>query len=266
MTYSQEPRQLKDFDVLGVGASRRERLLKETGFCALSIHPSLIPKEQRATYEAVLSETLQWLKPQAVHEVKINKSPEDFMFPLLLEDLKKEFPRTAHYLKAELKEVLKSYLNEFPWQGSLLTEQFHYFPVFLKRKFQDSHLYLIAQKEWLWSYLSFADFGFPPREKGRIVANPSLQSLHVTSEIIEVQLTPGVYIYYYDYSQKKVRGAKLDVHDAAVVDILQEDRKYSLDQLLEQVLMLDLVGSLSREVWMKKLSYLRGEGIILESG
>ncbi|WP_413287580.1 hypothetical protein [Bdellovibrio sp. HCB337] len=265
MAYSEDSRQLKDYEVLGVGASRRETLLQGAGSFILETHPELVPPSQKALYEAVLDETLHWLKPQAIREVKINKPASDFLLQVLLEDLKKYFPHTAQALKTDLKEILKSYLQEFPWQGPLLTEHFRYLPVFLKRKFQDSRLYLMAQREWLWSYLSFADFGFPPQEEGRIIANPSLQSLYTTFEIPELHLTEGLYIFYYDYSQRKVREHKLEVYDAAVVDLLQEDRKYTLDQLKEQVLLMELDANLPGDVWVKKFSSLAEEGIILVS-
>lgn len=265
MAQSQDARQLKDYEVLGVGASRREKVLGGGGDIILELHRELVPDSQKALYEAILEETLQWLKPQAIHEAKINKPAQDFLLQALLEDLQKQFPHTVKLLNRDLKEILTSYLEEFPWQGPLLTEQFRYFPVFLKRKFQDSRLYLTAQREWLWSYLSYADFGFPPQEQGRIIANPSLQSLYTLFELPELHLTEGLYIFYYDYSQGKVREYKLDVYDAAVVDMLQEDRKYTLDQLIEQVQMMELDANLPREVWAKKLSYLKGNGIILES-
>lgn len=183
----------------------------------------------------------------------------------LLEDFQRHFPVTTKALGADLKENLKSYLHEFPWQGPLLTEHFRYFPVYLKRKTQDSRLYLMAQKEWLWSYLSFADFGFPPQEQGRVIANPSLQILYMLFEIPELQLTEGLYIFYYDYSRGKVREYKPDIYDAAVVDLLQEDRKFTLDQLIDQVQMIELDRTLAREIWVKKFSSLAEQGIILVS-
>jgi hypothetical protein len=264
-----EIRQLKDYDVLGVGACRRERLMADLGAKTLLTHSYLIPQAQRPIYKAILEETVQWLKPQEVREVppseKFKKAPGDYLVQLLLEDFQREFPKTSSYLKTELVEVVKLYLLEFPWQGPLLSDHFRYFPVFLKRKFQDSHLFLIAQKEWFWSYLSFADFSFPAPEPGRILVNPSMQSLYSVAEVEEVQLTPGLFLVYYDYARQKVLDFEVDIWDAAVVDLLQEDRKYTLDQLIEQVLLVELDASLSREEWQKKLFYLTSEGIILES-
>ena len=138
--------------------------------------------------------------------------------------------------------------------------------IFLKKKFQDSRLYLIAQKEWLWSYLSFADFGFPTPEEGRMILNPSLQSLYSAEEVAEVELSPGLTVFYYDYVRKSIREYKMDIWDAAVADALQEDRKYTLDQLLGQLLLMELESPLSSGEWRKKLSYLTTQGIILVSG
>ncbi len=260
MPYLQEPRQLKDYDVLGVAACRREYLLADNNTKILLTHSYLIPETHRIVYEAILEETLLWLKPQEVRQ----GNSDDFL-QVLLEDFRREFPKTSSYLKLDLTEVMRSYLSEFPWQGPLLSGHFRYFPIFLKRTVHDSDLYLIAQKEWFWSYLSFADFGLPSHEQGRILLNPSLQSLYCTSKVEEVELTPGLTFFYYDYSLQRVREYKGDPWDAIVVDLLHEDRKYSLDQLIEQALMMKLEVSLSRQEWLKKFFYLKSEGILLES-
>jgi hypothetical protein len=261
---TQEPRQLKDYDVLGVGACRRAGLVADPSPKVLLTHSYLIPEAGKPIYEAILSETLQWLKPQEVREQRSKAS----LLQVLLEDLQRQFPKTATQLTATLKvklaEVVASYLLEFPWQGPLLSDHFRYFPVFLKRHFQDQRLYLIAQKEWLWSYLSFADFGIPIQEQGRLLVNPSLQSLYSEVEVEEVQLAPGLALFYYDYSQQKVRDHQMDLWDAAVVDLLQEERKYTPDQLIAQVSLMELETPLSREEWRKKLFYLKAEGILLE--
>jgi hypothetical protein len=266
MTQEKEFRQLKDYDVLGVGALRRERLLREARAVQLITHPELVSISARAIYDAILADTIKWLKPAQILEEKISKSKEELLARLLLEDFRREFPKTSVYLKTELNATLKKYLAEFPWQGPLLSDHFRYFPGFLRTQFQDSRLYLFAQKEWLWSYLSFTDFGSPKQEAGLVRLNPSLQSLYISEEVAEAELTPGLYIYYYDESREQVCEYKMDALDAAVVDLLHEDRKFSLDQLIDQVLMMDLELQLPREAWEKRLSSLISRGIILISG
>ncbi|MGZ3749537.1 MAG: hypothetical protein ACXVCD_19525, partial [Pseudobdellovibrionaceae bacterium] len=239
MTQSQEPRQLKDYNVLGVGAGRRERLLEDPTPKVLLTHPYLIPAAQRPLYESILHETLQWLKPEEVREFpKVTpKGSQELLFQLLLEDFQKEFQKTSFYLKADLPGLMMSYLEEFPWQGPLLSDHFRYFPVFLKQKYQDPRLYLIAQKEWLLSYLNFADLGSPALGEGRLFVNPSLQSLHSDFEVEEVQIKPGLFLFYFDPLFQKVRECQANVGDAAVIDLLQEERKYTFDQLVEQLLL-----------------------------
>lgn len=257
-----EPRQLKDFEILGVGASRRAALLAVPGPRVLWTHRTLIAEDQRPLYEAVLQETLDWLQPLEIREAP-PLSPAA-LFELLRADFLREFPQTSHYLKGHWPELLQAYLREFPWRGPLLSDHFRYLPVFLREQIQDSRLYLMAQREWLWSSLSFMEFGFPASEPGRVFVSPSLQSLYSVTEISEVGLTPGLTVFYYDHARGRVRDYKMDVWDAAVVDLLQEERKFNLDQLLEQALLLE--NSLDREAWLKKLLYLKTEGIILESG
>lgn len=265
MTDNQAVHLLKDFEVLGVGALRREELLAMRGSKVLLTHSSLVPKMQAEIYDSLLRETLGWLKPEQVRTQSLPVPTEEFLIESLLADLKKNFPQTLNYLKGGVRELLKDYLNEVPWQGPLISSHLRYFPVFLKRKFQDSRLYLIAQKEWLWSYLSFSDFGFPPPEQGRMVLNPSLQSLYSAEEVAEVMLSSGLTIFYYDYSSNSLREYKMDLWDAAVADALQEDRKYTLDQLLDQLMLMELDSQLSSEEWLKKLSYLEAQGIIIKN-
>lgn len=263
MANKQELRQVRDYEILGVGALRRELILAAKNEFELLTHPALVPAGQSEMYEGLLRETVAWLKPREVRPVKPPQSAKDFLLEALLEELRREFPQTTAYLKGGLREILADYMKEVPWQGPLLTAHFRYLPVFLKRKFKDTHLYLIAQKEWLWSFLSFADFGFPPAESGRLLANPSMQSLFTDEEIPEVQLTPGLTVFFYNDSKKKLCEYKMDLWDAAIIDALQEDRKLNLSQLLDQLQLMDLETPLAKEEWARKISNLQNEGAVL---
>src|SRR5437868_2781758 len=97
---TQELRQLKDYEVLGVGACRRESLLADPQPKLLLTHPFLIPAEARPIYEAILAETLQWLKPQEVREQKFIETP---FLQLLLDDLQREFPQASASIKSTLQ-------------------------------------------------------------------------------------------------------------------------------------------------------------------
>jgi len=248
-----------------VGALRRAELLTVSGERELLTHPALIPAGQKEVYEAMLQETLRWLKPDHVRVAELPQPKVEFVLEALLEELRRSFPQTTAYLKGGLREILKDYLKEVPWQGPLLSAHFSYLPVFLKRKYQDAQLYLIAQKEWLWSYLSFADFGFPPPEAGRLVVNPSLQSLYTETEVREVGLFPGLTVFYYNYAENKLCEFMIDMGDAAIVDCLQEDRKFTRGQLLDQLLMAEweLSQALSRDEWEKKVLHLQNLGVVI---
>lgn len=257
-----EARQLKDFDILGVGAVRRALLLSDSGPRVLWTHRSLVPPPQTEFYEAVLRETLEWLKPQEVCEAAMLSS-ESFQ-EILWQDFQRHFPQTSNYLKGSSADCLQAYLQEFPWKGPLLTDHFRYFPTYLRRRTKGSRLYLIAQKEWLQACLQYADFGQPVTEVGQVVANPSLQVLYSVEEVFEVGLTPGLTVFYYDAFSGRVLDHKLDVWEAAVLDLLQEERKFCRSQLLEQLLLSE--SALSSEAWGKKLHLLKSKGIILETG
>jgi hypothetical protein len=257
---------LNDYEVLGVGSLRRVGLQSLVGRGSLQVHPSLVPASQRGIYQAILKETLTWLKPQKIVEEKISGDPQEFVLNLLQAEFQKSFRQTAIALKKQSTALVQDYVNEFPWQGPLVSDHFRYFGGYLKTRIHDPGLYVMAQKEWLWSYLSFADFGRIQADPGHVTVNSSLQTLYVPVEVAEVSLTPGFYIYYYDERGGQVREYKMDVEDAAVVDMLQDDRKYTLDQLLDQLMISDLNLRASRKEWQKRILFLRAQGIISESG
>jgi len=255
-------RQLKDYEVLGIGALRRAEVESAPEKIKLLLHPDLVPSSRREIYQQLLTDTCQWLQPSAITEEKIFAPAEDFVYHLLLAEFKKIFPRTVVRLGEGVEILLRNYLAEFPWQGPLLTDHLRYVPLFLRQQFQDPGLNSLALKEWLWSYLQFADFGRVATEAGRVTVNPSLQTLHTEIEVAEVDLSPGLYIYYYEETGRRVHEYRLDLVDAAVVETLQEDRKYTLDQLVEHLLLMDLATKPSQATLRKRVLFLISQGIL----
>lgn len=258
---------MNDYDVLGIGAVRRGDI--EADFEAdarrplLQLHRGLVSPSGVEIYNRLLEQTSKWLRPIQVADVKFLGSAEDYVYFLLFKEFEKSFPLTFLELRnTGVEKFLRGYLSEFPWQGPLLTEHLRYVPIYVAQQFQDSRRSIVAQKEWLRSYLRFADFGSVRSELGRVTLNPSLQILHAPIDVPEIKLSRGVYIFYYDEAAKKVRDHKLEKADAAVVDALQDDRKYTLDQLIEQVLLMEDVKGLTRLTLRNKVFFLAEQGIL----
>lgn len=256
MTQKSELRQLKDYQVLGVGAVRRRQFENLAGSASLVLHPQLVSDSRRVTYDGILQQTLQWLKPKEVLEENFLTNPQEFIFTALLEEFFRIFPQTSIGLEGKELALLRKYLKEFPWQGPLLSDHFRYFPFFLKGQVGDPALYSLVQKEWLLAYLSYADFGLPQRDPGQLVIHPSLQTL---------ALNPGVCLYYYDQNRNEVREHVAEILDAALLDLLLEDRKYSLDQLCAQAQILDPGSRFSEGEIRKRIHFLISKGILLVS-
>ncbi|MBC7371903.1 MAG: hypothetical protein H7326_10080 [Bdellovibrionaceae bacterium] len=262
MLLEKSARTFKDYDVLGVGAVRRAELLASVEPKILQLHPGLVPNSRKLMYDEVLEQTIGWLKPAQVIREKFLGTAQDFVFHLLLQDFSISFPKLSALLPVSAESFLRDYLSEFPWQGPLLTDQLRYVPLFVKQQFQDSGLNLLAQKEWLWSYLHFADFGSVRTEPGRVTLNASLQTLHANVDAPTAGITRGLYIFYYDERSGKVLEHKMQVVDALVVDKLQDDRKYTLDQLIEQVLMMEIRDALSADELRKRVFFLIEQSIL----
>lgn len=256
MTQKPDLRQLKDYQVLGVGAARRRQFEKLAGSVSLVLHPQLVSDSRRVTYEGILRQTLQWLNPKEVLEEKSLTNPQEFIFAALREEFFRIFPQTSRCLDGKELALLKKYIKEFPWQGPLLSDHFRYFPFFLKGQVEDPALCSLAQKEWLLAYLLYADFGLPQRDPGQLVIHPSLQTL---------ALNPGVCLYYYDQTRDEVREHVAELLDAALLDLLLEDRKYTLDQLCQQAQILDSGSRFSESEIRKRIHFLISKGILLVS-
>lgn len=246
---------VRDLDLLTAGALRREAFSSRGETLVLEIFPMLVPPERKDFYRHALQELESWLRPVEVREASLGIPATEFLQESLWQDFQKYFPKTTQQLGEKCRIFLQTYTEEFPWQGGLLTEHFRYFPTWLRQQGLPARK---AQREWLWAFLGFADFGEPRGDLQQILLNPSLQILAWDQKD---DLAEGLYALAYVSAQKKIVEEKLDVAGATLLDLLQEDRKYSVEQLLGQALLqVDVFPS--REEWLKKLFYLQALGII----
>lgn len=263
MTHEVQIRFLNDFDILGVGGLRKKEILSSPNgwqnSLVLQCHAGLIPAEQKSFYDEVLAETLAWLKPLRTQWVQLEEPPEQFLTQILTREFEQIFQKTSQLLGKHRERIFTEYLQEFPWQGPLLSDHFRYLPAFLKQTTKNPELFLTAQKEWLWCFLSYSNFGWPRPEAKVLHLNPSLQVLTVPKSLGDFH--EGLYVLFSDPASSTVREHRLDIIQAEIIDVLSEERKFSRQQLLEQ-----LEGpQTSQDDSSKKLSNLIELGIILDN-
>jgi hypothetical protein len=251
---------LNDYDVLGVGGPRKREaqglaLTSGSTSVFLHCHPSLIPAPRQDFYAAVLKETLTWLSPIEMKNVEESVDLEK----LLAEEFQKSFPRTFAALSSQASGCLQRYLREFPWQGPLLSDQFRYFSAFLKAEGAPLEMALTAQQEWIYLSLSFSDFGSQRADPGVLTVNPSLQVFPVVQPA--GPFMQGLYVYYCEPASGEVKEARLGALEAEILDLLQEERKYTTAQILAHL----EVSTKPPDEVSKKLSKLISQGIILDN-
>lgn len=255
---------LRDVDVVGVGALRRHQLLQmqnEKEFI-LWTHEDCIPPSVHAIYQAELLLTLQWLRP-------VKTEPGPFF------DFQKDqrtlfgriFPETQKALGFTASKVCDSYLAEMDWSSWLLQDHWRYFVGFLRQKFPENiELKELAHWEWVKAWLEIQPFEASQGEAGIVNLNPSLQIVPLTQRNSLLERDQGVYGFVYSEAQESVVERPLDVYDAKIIDLLQEDRKYTPAQLVEMAALSDeITTQLSSVEWEKRFLSLSKDAIIISN-
>lgn len=260
---SSETIAIRDVDVIGVGSKRRRQLedLQQVKGIILKTHEHIIPESVRLIYEEELFRTLQWLRP-----LKVEKAEG---FDLVSEQKKlfsQIFPRTEAALGFTAQKVCDTYLQEMEWSSWLLQDHWRYFVGYLRQRFpQHKQLVDVAYWEWVSAWLEMQPFDIrPSAEDGILSANPSLQIVPVLEDNQTLQREKGMYAFVYSSAQNAVMETKLSPEEALLIDLLQEDRKYTEAQLIEQALLSEeLPQPLTQDQWAASLAKLKGQSIIL---
>lgn len=228
---SSEVIRLRDVEIIGVGAVRRHQLeiLKKNRTLIVQTHEPQIPESVRAIYDAELLRTLEWLRP-----FRVETGPKlDFVGAqeALFDSI---FARTRNVLGVAAYRLRDEYLENMEWSSWLLQDHWRYFVGFLRQKFPgQTDLLELAHWEWVLAWLEIQPFDGDSVEPGILSLNPSLQIVRLTRENLSLSRDKGMYAFVYNETQACVVERPLDVVDAAIIDLLQEDRKYSKKQLLE---------------------------------
>lgn len=244
---------IRDIDVVGVGALRRAQIesIQSEKQIILQTHSAFIPESVRAIYDEELLRTLQWLRPlreEVVQKFDFNKEQKDVFIKI--------FPLTQKLLGLAADKVSSEYLQGMDWSSWLLQDHWRYFSGFVRQKFPNNNeLRELVHWEWVLAWLEIQPFSSIYKEDvGTVVLNPSLQIVRLSKDHPVLQKPEGLYAFVYDPMQMRVVERRLDIHEAAILDLFGEDRKYSVEQIIDAAMLVeDLLSTLSRAEWQDKL-------------
>jgi hypothetical protein len=254
---------VRDLDVVGVGALRQQQLLKLKAEreIILQTHSSFIPATVRAIYDEELQRTLQWLTPaRVIAEADFNFEEE------VLKTFVRIFPKTHLQLGVMSSKLCAEYLKEMEWSSWLLQDHWRYFSGFLRQKYLNKQgLIELVQWEWIHAWLEIQPFVVSGGSSKQLVVNPSLQTLNLSHDNEQIQRSSGLYTFVYHQESVKIIETKIDVYEAALLDLLMGDREYTEEQLLEMALLEELSSPLTKDQWRKKIEALLASHVIMKA-
>ncbi|HWU44734.1 MAG TPA: hypothetical protein VN132_14880 [Bdellovibrio sp.] len=264
---SQDPIYVRDLDVVGVGALRRQQIESWGSHrqIILQSHEAHIPPAVHAVYDEELLRTLHWLRPWQM-------APQEHLN--LLEEHQKTFsrlfPLTEKALGLMASRVRDSYLAEMTWNSWLLQDHWRYFVGFLRKRFpQNQEILDLAYWEWVQAWLEIQPFDLQTNsDSGILTLNPSLQIVPLSSENSLLQRALGIYAFVFSSRLGRVVERSLTPAEALLVDLLNEERKYTSEQLLEMATLSNEPTELSQAnegAWRKKLQNLLETDLVFKN-
>lgn len=258
---------LRDIDIVGVGAKRRQQIeyLQKFRNLILQTHEAQIPEGVRLIYEEELLRTLQWLRPVST------QIGERLDLPFEQQKIfSKIFPLTEKALGFSATKVRNHYLQDLEWSSWLLQDQWRYFVGFLRQRFpQQLQIVDLAYWEWVHAWLEMQPFELNiKKEPGILALNPTLQIVPLLETNMVLEKSKGMYCFIFSPNDNRVVEKPLEAAEALLLDLLQEDRKYNPEQLVEMALLSEEMGvQLCKEAWQNTLhSMLVAEILFVEPG
>lgn len=171
------------------------------------------------------------------------------------------FPKT---LEALDKQGLSSYVQgfEFELKSLNLSADLRWFPVFLKMQNCPRRLLELAEFEYLRAQVYQFDYGPIKLDVNLVGLNPHAQFIEVNEDLPELGRAPGLYCLV--KAGARFFEMELSLPQALILDLLKEDRKYSIDQLIDMAVIHQVKLGLSKEAWMSTISSLIERGVILK--
>jgi hypothetical protein len=194
---------------------------------------------------------------------------QEYFFFMFNEDvdsgsLSSVFPKTLEILH----EKRISYLQE--QFGKTVAEQLmlppsadtsRWFPVFLKFQGVRPEVLEVAEFEYLRHSVKTIDMGGVHTDTGQLTLNPSLQFVELHHEQPKLNRSPGLYCFF--KNQESFLEFKLGIAQALIVDLLQEERKYRFDQLVQMAMTHQLGATKTSQAWEKIIDEMLHLGILI---
>lgn len=253
---------VRDIDVVGIGSLRRHQLLqlvKQNKSFILKTHEAQIPSNVYDVYQQELLSTLHWLRPVQI------LSEENFDWMEEQRSLfRRLFPKTNQILGFTAARICDQYLHELERNTWLLQDHWRYFVGFLRQKFPENKSLLeVVQWEWIHAWLEVQPLDMPKCDPQVVFLNSSFHVVNLAEDNSWLQRVRGVYGFVYSEKKTAIVEKKIDVAEALLLDLLQEDRKYTKSQLLEMVVLSsESVTQLTSQEWEKRFCFLFNNDII----
>lgn len=221
---------LADFDVIGCQGPRLRRLVKLSKDCpfTLKTHEHWVPASCKDEYLQAVQAFLRSFPMVSViaHEAHYE---DEFVVRLLA-----DFPQTMKLVGDYSERLLADYFSDFQKAHWLLEDHLNWWPLYLKEKYKKPEIFECANYEWSLAKLDFIDLPIYRRaDPGQLYANPTIQLSKIEHIAKTLGKEPGVYIVYRSSDESQVLEMKLNTQVAQVLDVMSEERKFSMGQLTD---------------------------------
>lgn len=181
-----------------------------------------------------------------------------------VEKLRHIFPKTSELLDEARARHLKEHFQVAAKKDLLVLtdkDQSRWFPVFLKLQGVMQKILEVAEFEYIKHSVRSSEMGEPLLEPGLVKMNPSVQFVELHHDQPKLGRLVGLYCFF------KKTGAfyemQLALHQALILDLLQEGRKYSIQQLSEMASEYKVGPKKSQQEWQEIIAHMIHIGILV---
>ena len=139
-----------------------------------------------------------------------------------------------------------------------------WFPVFLKFQGVRPEILEVAEFEYLRHFALELEDTKLKLDPGQVGLNPSAQFVELHYHQIKLNRSSGLYCFF--KKNNSLEEFKLNLSQALVIDLIHEERKFSLDQLALQAATHKMGGSLNLQSWKNIICEMLAMGLLLDLG
>lgn len=221
---------LADFDVVGVSGPRLRRLIrlnKDHQFI-LYTHEHWVSVPFKDEYKKSLAQFLKLFKSSEVVASEGKYSDE------FLHRINKDFIQSFKLIGDHSEKLLNDFETGYNKGNWILEDHFSWWPLYLKEKFSQKDISEVAIYEWSVAKLDYIDLPiYRTVDPGQIYLNPSIQLVKMDSAAKVLSKHPGIWIVYRQADESQVLETRLDVKTAQILDVMAEERKFTVGQLTD---------------------------------